>query len=433
MALILAIDEDVVLTMSLDLQLGHVGHAVRRVSTVAQAKAAFTEHTPAVIVIDPTVSEQGGWELIELWCPTVPTFVMSHDPTEATHVRASMLGCQSVLRKPILVRELIDALLPFLPAVKPLDAEHRTEVGVQNTPEAPRSSNPTAAERRAARERDAKAKPPAVEQRSEVPAVADPLGLASNDDDDLLLAGLPTTAYTEPTTHVKQESLGMQMRAQRIKRNIPLNQVDLAIGVHMAYLQAMEEDRFSHLPRGRMAEEMITKYAKYLNIDVSAALLTYRSFQYSEPVEPITDYGAANLVVVRYAGIIRTMLALIVLGGLCYGLWIYENQRIYALLNQASGLMRRPPVPTVLVDTPVATTNAAVALPPTSTPTPVPTTPVPAVTATLSPSETSLSTPASTQTQSMQPTTGQRTTPSASARRTATNIPALTATVTKNP
>jgi cytoskeletal protein RodZ len=117
-----------------------------------------------------------------------------------------------------------------------------------------------------------------------------------SDADELLLAGLPTTTVPDAYTQPPKASLGSRLRAERTKRNIPLTQIDLAIGVHMTYVQAMEEDRFSHLPRGRMAEEMITKYVSYLGLDVKSALEEYGKLQYSElVVEPLTAYGTDKL------------------------------------------------------------------------------------------------------------------------------------------
>jgi CheY-like chemotaxis protein/cytoskeletal protein RodZ len=441
MALILAIDEDVVLTMSLDLQLGHVGHSVRRVSTIAQAKTAYKEQPPDVIVIDPTMSEQEGWGLVEQWSTQIPTVIMSHDPTDATERRAQAAGVRAVLRKPLLVRELIDAIMPFVGEATPLQAERPVAsdtVLPASGRQGQRSANPTAAERRAARERVRAAEglpaetpqPPQTTTQNN----ADPLGLGGTPDDDLLLAGLPTTSYTEVPTPEKKESLGMQLRAQRIKRNIPLNQVDLVIGVHMAYLQAMEEDRFSHLPRGRMAEEMISKYVKYLNLDVAAALLQYRSFQYSEPVEPITDYGAANLVVIRYSGLIRTILAVLFLAGMGYGIWTYEQQRIIGYLGQLRSMINQPtPTATtvppvtatsvaavVVTEVPTNTTQPTLTASTVATATPPPETQTPSGSATNAPTETIPAT-----------ATNRRTaTPTASATATAskTNTPTRTAT-----
>ena len=228
----------------------------------------------------------------------------------------------------------------------------------------------------------------------------------------------------------------MQLRAQRIKRNIPLNQVDLAIGVHMAYLQAMEEDRFSHLPRGRMAEEMISKYVKYLNLDVAAALLQYRSFQYSEPVEPITDYGAANLVVIRYSGLIRAVLAVLMLSGMGYGIWTFEQDRIISYLGKLRAAANQPTATATTVPAATATGVAAVVATQNPTNTALPTATASTVATqtmppeTVTPSETSTPEP----TQTSRATATNRTTSSptksptvvATATRTAT--PSRTAT-----
>lgn len=390
MAVILAIDEDVVLTMSLDLQLGHLGHTVRRFPAVAAAAAALIEPFPDAIVIDPAVSEQAGWGIVDAWAAKIPTIVTSHDPTEVTSERAAAAGVKTCLRKPLMVREVIDALLPLLPAA-PTSPEPAAPVP---PPVAAAGAHPTAAERRAARQRDQKQQPAAPPAPAPTPAPradADPLGLAVTDDDERLLAGLPTTNQSTVQQPDAPESLGMRMRAERIKRNIPLNQVDLAIGVHMTYLQAMEEDRFSHLPRGRMAEEMISKYAKYLNLDVAAALQHYKSFQYSEPVEPITSFGAANLVVVRYSGAIKTFFAVCVVAACLYGVWIYERS---ALTDFAGSTVRgiQSVIPGLA---PTATATATATATPTQTATASATpTVTPTATATATPTETPTETPA---------------------------------------
>ena len=386
MAVILAIDEDVVLTMSVDLQLGHLGHTVRRVNTANAAVAILNEQPIACIVIDPSVSEHAGWQIVEQWAPRIPTVVISHDPTDTTEQRAAAASVRIALRKPMMVRELIDVIVPLLPSEEP---------AVTPPPAAAPSTTkyPTEAERRAARKRNSappntSAAPPAV--ATPAPGDPDPLGLLATSADDELLAGLPTTAHNPSVPEETVETLGMRMRAQRIKRNIPLNQVDLAIGVHMAFLQAMEEDRFSHLPRGRMAEEMITKYAKYLNLDVAAALQHYKSFQYSEPVEPITSFGAANLVVVRYSGIIKAALVMLAFGAAGYGIWQYKQADITRFAAGAALSVR----------------DAIPGLAPTATPTPTQTpTPTATATATLTPTATATATLTATATATAEPAT----------------------------
>jgi len=244
MAVILAIDEDVVLTMSLDLQLGHVGHIVRRANTLALATQYISEQQPTIIVIDPSVDNHTGWQIIEQWAHKLPVIVISHDPTPTTANRAQALGIQGFMAKPFLMRDLVELVTPFIqPATTPVTAQS-SDTNEDHKPK-----------------RNSRKKNQSTDSQKTIPATdaqKDVLGLSMSDADELLLAGLPTTIAPDAHTQPKKESLGSRLRTERTKRNIPLTQIDLAIGVHMTYVQAMEEDRFSHLPRGRMAEEMIT-------------------------------------------------------------------------------------------------------------------------------------------------------------------------------
>ena len=349
MAVILAIDEDVVLTMSLDLQLGHVGHIVRRANTIALATQYIAEQQPTLIVIDPSVEAQAGWQIVAQWAQNIPVIVISHDPTATTATRAQTLGCQGFMAKPFPIRELVALLTPFI-----------------EPPALPVPENPSAPNEEQKPKRSTRKRTQSTDSQKTVSAANhanDDLALSLNDADELLLAGLPTTTAPDTYTKAKKESLGSRLRAERTKRNIPLTQIDLAIGVHMTYVQAMEEDRFSHLPRGRMAEEMITKYVRYLGIDEQSALEEYRGFHYSELVEPITAFGADKLQFFSYGRFIRVALALVVLVAIGYGIYIVDRNRV----NTASGGV----IKLLFPDTPTmtATATATPSMTPTTTPT----------------------------------------------------------------
>ena len=49
----------------------------------------------------------------------------------------------------------------------------------------------------------------------------------------------------------------------------------------MHYIQAMEEEKFSLLPRGPVAEELLRIYATYVGIDANQALEEYRRLHFS--------------------------------------------------------------------------------------------------------------------------------------------------------
>jgi len=356
MAIILAIDEDVVLTMSLDLQLGHIGHTVRRAGNMAQVNQLLGELSPDVIVIDPTIDNQAGWQVVSEKAKLIPVFITIHEPSDELTTRAKQMGCVGILSKPFMVRELVDVLMPHI--TPPVDT----------TPVAPPADTSSGKKisTKASRLRNKVVKsddPPPVPQPPVIKG--DASGLSLSDEDELLLAGLPST-----TLHIREssdtETLGARLRASRNRRSIPLTQAELNTGVRLTYLQAMEEDRFSHLPRGAMAEEMISKYARYLGVSVDEALTEYRSFQYGDRHDPITDYGRANLRNTSYANFLKVFFAVLILVGIGYGIWYVDQPRINALFNN----VRQIVMPLFATMTPVPTSA-----PVDATPTPDPTIP----------------------------------------------------------
>lgn len=404
MAVILAIDEDVVLTMSLDLQLGHVGHTVRRANTVIAATTHYNEEPPSVVVIDPSLDDQNGWQLVTQWATLVPVIVISHDPTDATNTRAQALGCAAVLAKPFLMRDLVNLVTPYLETPAPPKTTNKKRSTTQNSADG--AAKPARTPRKRVAEPSEATSPP--------PAHVDTLGISMSDVDEQLLAGLPTTAPVPPVVTQSRETLGMRLRTARLKRNIPLSQIDLIIGVRMTHVQAMEADRFSHLPRGRMAEEIITKYVRYLGMDVNEALEHYRGFQYAEHVEPLMEFGADKLQYRSYGWIIRVVLALLVLAAIGWGIYTVDRDRV---MQRAGGIIEVVFPPSL---TPTLTITASVTL------TPSPTT-TPSLTATATPSATA------TVTLTASHTASATITPSKTAKPTFTDTPSRTARPSRTP
>jgi len=362
MAIILAIDEDVVLTMSLDLQLGHVGHTVRRAGSMTQVHQILGEISPDVIVIDPSIDNQAGWQVVSEKAKLIPVFVTIHEPSDETTARAKQLGCAGILSKPFMVRELVDALMPHI----------TTPVEVAPTPDnAPPPPKKNSSKANKPRGRAPKPEDVPVASEQNPPITGDAVGLSLSDEDELLLAGLPNTTLNTPEPS-DNETLGSRLRLSRNRRSIPLTQAELNTGVRLTYLQAMEEDRFSHLPRGAMAEEMITKYARYLGVSIDDAIAEYRSFQYGDRHDPITDYGRANLRITSYASFLRVFFAILILAGIGYGIWYVDQPRVNALFGNARQLI----MPLFATITPITTPVPIEATPtpdpesPTSTPAP---------------------------------------------------------------
>jgi CheY-like chemotaxis protein len=359
MAIILAIDEDVVLTMSLDLQLGHVGHTVRRAGNMTQVHQLLNEISPDLIVIDPSIDGNAGWQVISEKAKLIPVFITMHEPTDEIVARATQLGCAGLIPKPFMMKELIDILLPM---VTPKSPPPKSDTDLDE-PSAKKSTGKTSKTRtRGTKSDDKSTNTPSVDLPH---PTGDAIGLSLSSEDELLLAGLPSTTLLTPDTS-QSETLGARLRASRNRRSIPLTQAELNTSVRLTYLQAMEEDRFSHLPRGAMAEEMITKYAKYLGVSVEEAIAEYRSFQYGDRHDPITDYGRANLRIISYANAVKVFAAMLVLAGIGYGIWYVDQPRVTQFINNARQIV----MPLFATRVPNTTPTPIVTPTPTSTPTP---------------------------------------------------------------
>jgi hypothetical protein len=121
-----------------------------------------------------------------------------------------------------------------------------------------------------------------------------------------------------------------------------------------------------------MAEEMITKYARYLGVSIDDAIAEYRSFQYGDRHDPITDYGRANLRITSYANFLRVFFAILILAGIGYGIWYVDQPRVNALFGNARQLI----MPLFATMSPITTPVPIEATPtpdpesPTSTPAP---------------------------------------------------------------
>lgn len=364
MSIILAIDEDVVLTMSLDLQLGHVGHTVRRAGSMAQVIQLLGEISPDIIIIDPSIDGQAGWQVVSEKAQLIPVFVTVHEPTDEIRARAQQMGCADIIAKPFMVRDLVDVITPYLgSSTTPTNTTPPREEA--DLPVKKQNGKATKLRGRIAKSDDAPTLPEPAARSTPAPT-GDAVGLSLSSEDELLLAGLPSTTLSVPEP-TDGETLGARLRASRNRRSIPLTQAELNTSVRLTYLQAMEEDRFSHLPRGAMAEEMITKYARYLGVSVDEALTEYRSFQYGDRHDPITDYGRANLRVISYANFLKVVFALVLLVGIGYGIWYVDQPRVNALFNNARQLVM-PLFATQVPATPATATPEILA--PTTAPTP---------------------------------------------------------------
>lgn len=176
-----------------------------------------------------------------------------------------------------------------------------------------------------------------------------------------------------------ETTLGAMLRAERRRRRLTLVQVENESKIRMYYLQAMEDEKFTLLPRGPLAAQMLRSYANYLGLDADSLLREFQESYYTRPIEPLSSLGKPQLSrriprwTVWAAAIV---LALGVSGG---GIYALDRSGAVSFVDNVRSLMVWP------ASTPAAPESEPA---PTAAPSPVPSTP--SATSTVAPTPTEL-------------------------------------------
>jgi DNA-binding response OmpR family regulator len=381
---ILMIDSDVALLSRLSTELEEAGYEVLRASETRNADLLLDESQPDMVLLDTDTSRGEGWELLGRIAARMPVIIISGRGLEEDIVRGLDAGAVDYLPKPFRSGELLARLRLRLRDAERLAAASPPPV---ISPSAQPSTGPTIP-------LDTARRTPAHRDRR--PEEAEPLFIPYSEEQHLLRE--PRAAPDDELRHdeLAQLPLGQRLRAARQRKHITLVQAELESKVRMHYIQAMEEEKFSLLPRGPITEELLHAYASYIGVDLTQALDEYRRLHYNAPVEPPTALGGSLLprTLPSWATWpVAVALALLVGFG---GLWLYDPGGMTALAGRARTLVVPPtatptPTPTPL---PTPTPSPTATPPPTITPSPAPTatvTPLPTLTPTFA--ETPTTTP----------------------------------------
>ena len=108
------------------------------------------------------------------------------------------------------------------------------------------------------------------------------------------LLRMPPPAVTQPSSpgpDLGSGGVGTQLRAERLRRHLTLVHVENELKIRMYYLQAMEDGKFSLLPRGPTTIPLIKRYAEYLGLDANMIIDAIRAQGFSEKVTPLPALG----------------------------------------------------------------------------------------------------------------------------------------------
>ena len=377
MATILLVDDDVALIERIATQLTAAGYSVLRASRMPHAELLIAEQHPDLVLLDPDIGRGDGWLLLNQFAARTPIIVISGQALEEDIIRGLDAGAADYLAKPFRTGELLarvrTRLRPSAPAIAPA-ADAIPPVVPTTRLEQPAAAPPQRRDRRPAR---------APGDRDE------PIFIPHGEEQRLLRE--PDPLPREESGDISQLPLGQRLHAARQRKRITLVQAELETHppVRMHYIQAMEEEKFSMLPRGPVAEELLRVYAAYVGIDTNQALDEYRRMHFSTPVEPPPALGGTALAWRPPRWAILAVAVVLALAVSCGGIWLYDPNGVTALAARAR-LLAAPstatPIPT---PTALPTTTPTVTPKPSATPT---ATTTPTVTASPTPEQTATAT-----------------------------------------
>ncbi len=399
MTTILVINDDATLLNHLGQQLQEAGYTVLRAPDVRSAEVMAREDAPDLALLDPATSSGKGWDLIGQLSNRLPVIVVSDRGLEEDVVRGLDAGAVDYIPRPLRAGELLARIRAHLrPAKGRWVPEPEDQALTNDTPHAPSQLHLSDVPA----EPNDPIQPVVTQERSGARS-----GRGSGQEEPVFITFGEEQRLLNEHERAELDSrqaeadalpLGHRLRAARQRRRITLVQAELESKLRMHYIQAIEEEKFSLLPRGPFAEELLRTYATYLGVDVGRVLEEYRRLHYSSPIEPPRALGGRPLPRQIPRALIylsAVVLALAVgLGGI--GLINTVNPAFGATLADGARNVVFPPTAT---PTPTSTPTPTVTPTPTNTPTATPTpTNTPTPTATPEPSPTPTETPTPTAT-----------------------------------
>jgi CheY-like chemotaxis protein len=321
MPTILLIDDDVALLARLGTELEQAGYEVLRASETRSADLLLDERRPDVVLLDTDTSHGEGWEVLGRAVDRAPVIVISGRGLEEDIVRGLDTGAADYLPKPFRTGELLARIRVQLRDRRPatLPEPPAQQVSLDEPPQ-PAVAPSRLAPRHPGEDQDE----PVFITYGEEQRLMNDSRLVEDEPRVEEIVGLP---------------LGQRLRAARQRKRITLVQAELESKVRMHYIQAMEEEKFSLLPRGPITEELLRDYAGYIGVDVGQALEEYRSLHFNGPIEPPSALGGSPLprTLPRWVSpMIAAILALTIGLG---GIWAIDPGGLTALVARARALV----------------------------------------------------------------------------------------------
>jgi len=312
---IFVIDDDISALSSIVSTLTAARYEVQQARSIDQARHYLDAHDPDLILLEVDTDHGTGWDLLRdiTRFEGPPTIIVSHRGREEEIVEALNIGAVDFLPKPFRTNELL--------------ARVRTRLGVPGADAAP---TPTG-------------------ERFEQPNDEAPVFMTHADEQPLLRA---TDPIAPGFTVDESLPLGARFRVARQGRKASLVQINLETKIPIWYLQAIEEEKFSLLPRGDVAAQMVRTYAEYLQLDGERALRDYRANYDSSPFRQLNSLGSPppRREIPLWTGILIAALLALAIG--IGTIWFVARDEMAVLGDNLRGLVTSPATTTTPLPTP---------------------------------------------------------------------------------
>lgn len=274
MTAILIIDDDVALLAALAAQLEDAAFSVIKSSDLVHAERMYAEQRPDLVVLEVQTGAGKGWDLLSKIAADVPVLVLSFAGREEDVLRGFAAGAIDYVSKPYRSAELLARIRVRLAPVLARAVSAPLPRPVASVPNSPPPARPA---------------PPSAD-----PATTD---IFMSEAEELALLRAPQAPVAAAVAHADDppQGLGARLRAERLRRQYTLVQVENELKIRMSYLQAMEDEKFTLLPRGPVALEMVRSYAGHLGMPVNEVLSEFKQNFYIEPVAPPPALGGPRM------------------------------------------------------------------------------------------------------------------------------------------
>jgi len=281
---ILIIDDDVTILAPMGALLEEAGYEVARSSDLRHGELLYAEQRPDLVILEVRADGDKGWELLGRLAAETPVIVVSGAAREEDVVRAFEEGAVDHIAKPYRSAELLARVRARLAA-----QQAAMEEGL--SPSKPSSYAPAGVETPASLAVEAHRRILRRTRRGPPPE-EEAVFMSEAEEMALLRTPLePEQPAPEAAPEVEEGGLGKRLRAERLRRHLTLVQIENELKIRMSYLQAIEDEKLTLLPRGPAALQMVQDYASFLGLDATEALEELRAHQYGETLPPIPALG----------------------------------------------------------------------------------------------------------------------------------------------